>query len=111
MLVQTYQSIKSARKEKYGLIFAVVTLIIAAVLIITGLTGTLSFNIVSTTVLVLGIALPIIYFTIMIRSKEVTDDERSCYCIYTIICFRCFILVYSRTRAMYSTYSPLKAVI
>lgn len=46
-------------------------------LIITGLTGTLSFNIVSTTVLVLGIALPIIYFTIMIRSKEVTDDERS----------------------------------
>ncbi|MEB7801427.1 peptide MFS transporter [Staphylococcus xylosus] len=64
-------------KKKYGLIFAVVTLIIAAVLIITGLTGTLSFNIVSTTVLVLGIALPIIYFTIMIRSKEVTDDERS----------------------------------
>ncbi|RIN48820.1 peptide ABC transporter permease, partial [Staphylococcus simulans] len=64
-------------KKKYGLIFAVVALIIAAVLIITGLTGTLSFNIVSTTVLVLGIALPIIYFTIMIRSKEVTDDERS----------------------------------
>ena len=40
-------------------------------------THTLSFNLISNTVLILGIALPIIYFTTMIRSKEVTDTERS----------------------------------
>ncbi|KRG09165.1 peptide MFS transporter [Staphylococcus sp. NAM3COL9] len=69
--------LNQSEKKKYGLIFAAATVVIAAVLIITGLTGTLSFNIVSITVLILGVALPIIYFTIMIRSKEVTSDERS----------------------------------
>ncbi len=59
------------------MITGIVVVVIALVLIITGLTGTLSFNLVSTTVLILGIALPVSYFTTMIRSKEVTDDERS----------------------------------
>ena len=44
---------------------------------VTYFTNTLSFNLISNTVLVLGIALPIIYFTTMIRSKDVTDVERS----------------------------------
>lgn len=69
--------LNQSEKKKYALIFIVAILIIAAVFVITALTGTLSFNIVSTTVLILGVALPIIYFTIMIRSKDVTDDERS----------------------------------
>ncbi|MCD8821298.1 peptide ABC transporter permease [Staphylococcus gallinarum] len=69
--------LSASEKKKYGILFTIAIIIIAAVLIITGLTGTLSFNIISTAVLVLGVALPIIYFTIMIRSKDVTDDERS----------------------------------
>ncbi|WP_114603831.1 peptide MFS transporter [Staphylococcus sp. EZ-P03] len=69
--------LNSSEKKKYAKIAGIAVLVIALVLVITGLTGTLSFNLVSTTVLVLGIALPIAYFTIMIRSKEVTDDERS----------------------------------
>src|SRR5699024_457321 len=69
--------LNKSEKKKYGILFAAIIVIIAVVLLITGLTGTLSFNLVSTTVLILGIALPIVYFTIMIRSKEVTDDERS----------------------------------
>ena len=40
-------------------------------------TNTLSFNLVSNTVLVLGIVLPIIYFATMIYSKDVDDTERS----------------------------------
>ncbi len=69
--------LNKSEKKKYSILFAAIIVIIAAVLLITGLTGTLSFNLVSTTVLILGVALPIIYFTIMIRSKEITDDERS----------------------------------
>ncbi|MEJ7309588.1 peptide ABC transporter permease, partial [Staphylococcus epidermidis] len=51
--------LNQSEKKKYALIFIVAILIIAAVLVITALTGTLSFNIVSTTVLILGVALPI----------------------------------------------------
>ena len=46
-------------------------------MIVSYITQTLSFDLVSNTVLILGIALPIVYFTTMIRSKEVTDTERS----------------------------------
>lgn len=69
--------LSASEKKKYTVLFVIIALIIALVLVVTGLTGTLSFNIVSTTVLVLGILLPICYFTIMIRSKDVSDDERS----------------------------------
>lgn len=64
-------------KKRYALFGLIALVVIGLVLLITGMTGTLSFNLISTTVLVLGIALPIIYFTLMIKSKEVTDDERS----------------------------------
>lgn len=52
-------------------------LAIVLIIVIGALTNSLSFNLVSNTVLVLGIALPIIYFTLIIRSKDVTDTERS----------------------------------
>ncbi|MCE5090549.1 S-Cys-Gly-3M3SH uptake peptide MFS transporter [Staphylococcus devriesei] len=67
----------SEEKRRYGLIVGSVVAIIIVVLSVTYYTQTLSFNLISNTVLVLGIALPIIYFTTMIRSKEVTDVERS----------------------------------
>ncbi|MCE5096676.1 S-Cys-Gly-3M3SH uptake peptide MFS transporter [Staphylococcus devriesei] len=67
----------SEEKRRYGLIVGSVVAIIIVVLLVTYYTQTLSFNLISNTVLVLGIALPIIYFTTMIRSKEVTDVERS----------------------------------
>lgn len=64
-------------KKKYTAIVSGIVAIIIVVLIVTYLTNTLSFNLVSNTVLVLGIVLPVSYFTIMIRSKDVTDVERS----------------------------------
>src|SRR5699024_5723067 len=70
-------SLSKREKKSYGLIFAAIIVIIAVVVLFTGVTDTLLFSLVSTTVRILGVALPIIYFTIMIRSKEVTDDERS----------------------------------
>ena len=69
--------LSSAEKKKYSTIIGIIVAIIAIVLIISYITHTLSFDLVSNTVLILGIALPIIYFTTMIRSKEVTDTERS----------------------------------
>ena len=75
--VKATNPLSASEKKKYTILFVAIGLIIALVLLITGLTGTLSFNIISTAVLVLGIVLPICYFTIMIRSKDVTDDERS----------------------------------
>lgn len=66
-----------AEKKKYGLIIGSVVLAIVLIIVIGALTNSLSFNLVSNTVLVLGIALPIIYFTLIIRSKDVTDTERS----------------------------------
>ena len=64
-------------KKKYSIIIAAIIAVIAIVFIISYITHTLSFDLVSNSVLVLGIALPIVYFTTMIRSKEVTDIERS----------------------------------
>ncbi|MCD8833364.1 peptide MFS transporter [Staphylococcus arlettae] len=75
--VKATNPLSASEKKKYTILFVAIGLIIALVFLITGLTGTLSFNIISTAVLVLGIVLPICYFTIMIRSKDVTDDERS----------------------------------
>ncbi|MEQ6081457.1 peptide MFS transporter [Staphylococcus saccharolyticus] len=69
--------LSSAEKKKYSTIIGIIIAIITIVLIISYITHTLSFDLVSNTVLILGIALPIIYFTTMIRSKEVTDTERS----------------------------------
>ena len=69
--------ISSDEKKKYTAIVSGIVAIIIVVLIVTYLTNTLSFNLVSNTVLVLGIVLPVSYFTIMIRSKDVTDVERS----------------------------------
>ena len=59
------------------IIIGSVVLAIVLIIVIGALTNSLSFNLVSNTVLVLGIALPIIYFTLIIRSKDVTDTERS----------------------------------
>lgn len=64
-------------RKKYISIFAGMIALIIIVIIVASLTHTLSFNLVSVTVLILGIALPIAYFIIMTRSKEVSDDERS----------------------------------
>lgn len=69
--------LSSTEKKRYSIIFGAIAALIAIVLVITISTGTFSFDLISTTVLILGVALPIIYFTIMIRSKEVSDDERS----------------------------------
>lgn len=69
--------LNQSEKKKFTILFAAAIILIVVVLLATGLTGTLSFNLVSTTVLVIGVLLPIIYFTIMIRSKDVTPDERS----------------------------------
>src|SRR5699024_2221381 len=51
--------LSKSEKKKYGLLFAAIIVIIAVVVLITGLTGTLSFSLVSTTVLILGVALHI----------------------------------------------------
>ncbi|ARJ51258.1 peptide MFS transporter [Staphylococcus lutrae] len=64
-------------KKKYALIFGSMIVVIAFVFAIAYMTGTLSFNLVSLIVLILGFALPFIYFTIMIRSKDTTSIERS----------------------------------
>lgn len=69
--------LSAEEKRKYGLIVGSVVAIIVIVLLVTYFTQTLTFDLISNTVLVLGIALPIIYFTTMIRSKDVTDVERS----------------------------------
>ncbi|MCI2773661.1 putative proton-dependent oligopeptide transport protein [Staphylococcus petrasii] len=69
--------LSAEEKRKYGLIVGIVVAIIVIVLVVTYFTQTLTFDLISNTVLVLGIALPIIYFTTMIRSKDVTDVERS----------------------------------
>ncbi|EGQ4058349.1 MFS transporter [Staphylococcus pseudintermedius] len=66
-----------AEKKKYGMIFGLITAVIVLVVAIASMTGTLSFNLVSLIVLVLGFALPFVYFTIMIVSKDTTDVERS----------------------------------
>ncbi|WP_342610576.1 peptide MFS transporter [Staphylococcus hsinchuensis] len=75
--LQPSNPLNQSEKKRYELIFAIAIIVIVAILGITAATHTLSFDIISTTVLVLGVALPIIYFTVMIRSKEVTSDERS----------------------------------
>ena len=64
-------------KRKYGMIIGIIVAIVIIVLLVTYYTHTLSFDLISNTVLVLGVALPIIYFTTMLRSKDVTDVERS----------------------------------
>ncbi|EHJ07932.1 peptide MFS transporter [Staphylococcus simiae] len=66
-----------AEKKKYGTTIGIITAIVVIVLAITIITNSFSFNLISNTVLVLGLALPVIYFTIMIKSKDVTDTERS----------------------------------
>lgn len=64
-------------KRKYGMIIGIIVAIVIIVLLVTYYTHTLSFDLISNTVLVLGVALPIIYFTTMLLSKDVTDVERS----------------------------------
>ena len=64
-------------KRKYGMIIGIIVAIVIIVLLVTYYTHTLSVDLISNTVLVLGVALPIIYFTTMLRSKDVTDVERS----------------------------------
>ena len=59
-----------------GTIIGIVVIAIVLILMIAYFTHTLSFNLISNTVLIL-VLLSIIYFTTMIRSKEVTDTERS----------------------------------
>ena len=59
------------------MIIGIIVAIVIIVLLVTYYTHTLSFDLISNTVLVLGVALPIIYFTTMLRSKDVTDVERS----------------------------------
>ncbi|MCU5745815.1 peptide MFS transporter [Staphylococcus sp. SQ8-PEA] len=69
--------LNAKERKKFSLIFSIAILAIIVLLAITALTHTLSFGLVSTLVLILGVALPIIYFTTMIRSKDVTETERS----------------------------------
>ncbi|EKU48540.1 peptide MFS transporter [Staphylococcus massiliensis] len=64
-------------KKLYGKIFGFSTLALVIAAIIGLMTQTLTFDLISYIVLVLGLVLPIVYFTIMIRSKEVSDTERS----------------------------------
>ena len=54
-------------KRKYGMIIGIIVAIVIIVLLVTYYTYT--FDLISNTVLVLGVALPIIYFTTMLRSK------------------------------------------
>ncbi|REH77448.1 peptide ABC transporter permease [Staphylococcus felis] len=69
--------LSSDEKKKYRILFGGLTIIILLVLIIAYLTHTLSFDLVSLIVLILGLVLPISYFVIMIASKETTPTERS----------------------------------
>ena len=48
--------LSSEEKKKYGLIVGIIVAVIAIVLLVTYFTNTLSFNLISNTVLVLGIA-------------------------------------------------------
>ncbi|MBI5974040.1 peptide MFS transporter [Staphylococcus canis] len=69
--------LSASEKKKYTLIFGGIAAVILIALVITSLTNTLSFNLVSLVVLILGLILPITYFVIMISSKETTPVERS----------------------------------
>ena len=75
--MQPTNPLTAEEKKKYTFIIVAIVAVSTAVLIVTYLTNTLSFNLVSNTVLVLGIVLPIIYFATMIYSKDVDDTERS----------------------------------
>ena len=69
--------LNQSEKKKYAWIFSVAILSLVALLTIAYMTDFLTFKLISMIVLVLGIVLPIAYFTTMIRSKEITADERS----------------------------------
>lgn len=64
-------------KKKYSFIFLAILIIIILGVLITYLTNTLSFELISLIVLILALILPISYFVTMIRSKETTKTERS----------------------------------
>lgn len=64
-------------KAKYGKIFAIGFLVIVLLVALGLFTGFLTFNTFSIIVTILGIVLPIVYWTTMYSSKDVTDVERS----------------------------------
>ncbi|WP_281183276.1 peptide MFS transporter [Staphylococcus schleiferi] len=66
-----------SEKKKYGITFGSLGLLLLILLGVTYATGTLTFDLISLIVLILGVALPIGYFFIMIVSKDTSDVERS----------------------------------
>ncbi len=64
-------------KHRYKKIIIGAVIAVAAVILISQLTGILSFNTFSLVVTVLGVVLPILYFLTMYRSNDVTTVERS----------------------------------
>lgn len=64
-------------KKKYARNIGIASVALIIIIAITLSMGILTFNTFSFVVTILGVALPIIYWTTMYRSKDVTNTERS----------------------------------
>ncbi|QLK85507.1 peptide MFS transporter [Staphylococcus sp. 17KM0847] len=64
-------------KKKYGRLTLIIIILMLLLLTITYLTNTLTFDLISFIVLILGVLLPICYFSVMLTSKDTTETERS----------------------------------
>ncbi|KAA1042783.1 peptide MFS transporter [Macrococcus equipercicus] len=69
--------LSAAEKSRYSKMIIGAVIAVAVVLIAAQLTGVLSFRTFSVVVTVLGVILPVLYFTTMFRSQDVTATERS----------------------------------
>ncbi|MCU7556282.1 peptide MFS transporter [Macrococcus capreoli] len=75
--VEPTHLLEGEEKKKYARIFSIAILALIVIIAVGIATGLLTFNTFSFIVTILGIVLPIIYWTTMYRSKDVTDVERS----------------------------------
>ncbi|ULG74767.1 peptide MFS transporter [Macrococcus brunensis] len=69
--------LSAQEKAKYTKIITITVLLLIALIVITLKMGILTFGTFSIVVTILGVLLPIIYFTTMYRSNDVTSTERS----------------------------------
>ncbi|GGB00467.1 peptide MFS transporter [Macrococcus hajekii] len=69
--------LNTEEKAKYKKVITTSLIVLIAVLVITYMTGILTFGTFSIVVTVLGVLLPIIYFRTMYTSKDVTATEKS----------------------------------
>jgi POT family proton-dependent oligopeptide transporter len=69
--------LKGDEKKRFITIASIVVVVIAVLGVIASMTGLLTISRFTLMVTILGILIPIAYFTVMLRSPKITDDERS----------------------------------